>query len=214
DMRSVMVVETGNYRIVRFPLTADGVGARAAALEALRTEIGDCQRCPLHRGRTELVFGFGNPAARLMFIADGPREAEDQIGVPFLGRSGETLGRMVRAMGLRRTEVYLCYLVKCFSPDEHAEAGLDACHGFLEQQVAIVRPEVIIAFGDLAARRLTGQNATLPHLRGKWFRFGSAEVLPTFHPDAFEQNRDSKRLVWGDLRLVMKRLGLKSQRER
>ena len=185
---------------------------RARSLRVLRDEIGDCTRCPLHTGRNELVFGVGRPTARLMMVADGPGAAEDETALPFVDEAGRLLGRMIRAMGLCRSEVYLTYLVKCRTPGIHPEAGLDACAEFLARQVSIVQPEAIIALGDLAARRVTGRDEAFPRLRGQWFDYRGVPVLPTFHPIALLQNPRSKALVWADLQTVMRRLGLKQPR--
>jgi DNA polymerase len=193
----------------------DGVGDaanRALSLRVLRDDIGDCTRCPLHTGRTELVFGAGRPTARLMMVADGPGPAEDETGLPFVDEAGRLLSKMIRAMGLRRADVYLTYLVKCRTPGIHPEAGLEPCADFLARQVSIVQPEVIIALGDLAARRVTGRDEAFPRLRGQWLDYRGIPVLPTFHPIALLQNPRSKGLVWADLKSVMRRMGLKQPR--
>ncbi len=180
----------------------------AAALRVLRDEIGACTRCPLHQGRTELVFGAGHPQARVMFVADQPGRADDQVGLPFVDDAGQLLGRMVRAMGLDRSQVYLTHLVKCHDPEQGPDPGLEACGGFLERQIAIVRPEVIIALGGVAARQLSGVAQQLPHLRGQWHAHGGVPVLATFHPNALAQHPQSKRQVWTDLKSAMRKLGL------
>lgn len=189
------------------PVEGDNAAA-AAALRVLRDEIGACTRCPLSQGRTELVFGAGHPRARVMFVADQPGPDDDQVGLPFVDGAGQLLGRMVRAMGLDRSQVYLTHLVKCHDPEQGPDQGLEACGGFLEQQIAIVRPEVIIALGGVAARQLSGVAQQLPHLRGQWHAHGEVPVLVTFHPNALAQHPQSKRQVWTDLKMAMRRLGL------
>jgi uracil-DNA glycosylase family 4 len=184
---------------------------KAGALHTLKEKIGVCTLCPLHQGRSEIVFGHGHPGARIMFIADGPSGAEDGIGVPFVGEPGLLLGRMIRAMGLKRSDTYLTYLTRCYSPAGEPELGLESCASFLATEIQIVQPEVIVALGELAARRLTGHTGAFPQLRGKWFDYEGIPVLPTFHPQALLQHPQSKSLVWTDLKAVMRHLGLKTQ---
>ncbi len=186
----------------------DGPAAAAAGLRVLRDEIGDCRGCSLHQGRTELVFGAGHPRARVMFIADQPGPDDDQLGLPFVDGAGQLLGRMVRAMGLSRSQVYLTHLVKCHDPEQGPEPGLQACAGFLARQIALVQPEVIIALGGVAARQLSGVREQLPHLRGRWHEHAGVAVLATFHPNALAQHPQSKRQVWNDLKMAMRRLAL------
>ncbi len=190
----------------------EGRPGAAAALRVLRDEIGDCERCSLSKGRSELVFGAGDPRARLMFVGERPEQHEDQVGLPFAGEAGALLGKMVRAMGLRRSDVWLTYLVNCYDPDQTADVGLDACASFLAREIEIVQPEVIIALGTLPAWRLTGAAGQLPHLRGAWHthRVGEREVpvRVTFPPRALIQHPESKRQVWTDLKHVMRRMGL------
>lgn len=195
-------------------IEGDGPPAAAAQLRVIRDELGDCRRCPLAKGRTEIVFGAGHPRARLMFVADQPDLADDQVGLPFVDESGALLGRMVRAMGLDRSQVYLTHLVKCHDPEQGPEPGLDPCAGFIERQIAAVRPEIIIALGGVAARRLTGRTEQLPHLRGAWHDFRGTPVLATFHPNALRQHPESKRQVWSDLKSAMRKLGLPLPRSR
>lgn len=194
----------------------EGRPGAAAALRVLRDEIGACTRCSLSKGRSELVFGAGDPRARLMFVGERPERAEDQIGQPYVDEAGALLGKMVRAMGLARADVYLTYLVNCYDPDQEADPGLDACAPFLAREIEIVQPEVIIALGALPAWRLTGAAGQLPHLRGAWHshRVGEREVpvRVTFPPRALIQHPESKRQVWTDLKHVMRRMGLSRSR--
>lgn len=195
------------------PRGLDERAAASAALRVLRDTIGDCRRCSLSQGRTELVFGFGDPRARVMFVADQPGSAEDEVGLPFSDDGGRLLGRMIRAMGLTRADVWLTYLVNCYDRDQQRpEPGLDACEPFLAREIEIVQPEVIIALGQLPALRLTGAQGQIPHLRGRWHpcRLGGREtpVMVTFAPVALIQNPDIKRPVWADLKQVMRKLGL------
>lgn len=191
----------------------DGAAPRAAALQVLRDEIGDCTRCPLSRGRTELVFGWGSPTARVAFVGDGPGRAEDALGLPFVGESGALLGRMIRAMGLRREDAYLCYVTKCHAPDgDVPDVAVEACSPFLRAQLARVRPEIVVALGDLPTHALVDPTANLSRVRGQFFEKDGLRVLPTFHPDALLQSPNLKVAVWEDLKKVMRALGLEAPR--
>jgi len=215
DTRKTSTVEPVKpcWQSIPIDVTVGGseMAQRAGALQTLKEKIGPCTLCPLHCGRNEIVFGHGHPGARIMFIADGPGREEDGTGVPFVGEAGLLLGRMIRAMGLKRNDTYLTYLVRCHSPGVDPEAGLDPCSSFLATEIGIVKPEVIVALGELAARRLTGHSDAFPHLRGKWFDYEGIPVLPTFHPHALLQHPQSKSQVWTDLKAVMRNLGLKQQ---
>ena len=166
------------------------------------------------RGRAELVFGWGSPGARLAFVGEAPGAAEDAVGVPFVGESGALFGRMIRAMGLRREDVYLCYVLKCAAPDGADEMAVEACAPFLRRQLDIVRPEVVVALGDLATQVLVDPTASLSRVRGTWFEIEGRRVLPTFHPDALLQSPTLKGAVWEDLKKVMRALGLSVPRGR
>ncbi len=187
----------------------EGPAATAAALQQLRDEIGDCQRCSLCQTRTELVFGAGRPDARVMFVAEAPGFEDDQTGLPFVGAAGGLLSKMIRAMGLSREQTWLTHLVKCAAgprgpgPDE-----VNACRGFLLRQIGLVEPEVIVALGSLPARVLSDQELPFARLQGQWYELGGVPVLCTFDPVAVLQNPQMKGPVWKDLRSVMRRLGL------
>lgn len=197
-------------------IPTEGRPGAAAALRVLRDEIGPCTRCSLSKGRSELVFGAGDPQARLMFVGERPEQHDDQVGLPFADEAGALLGKMVRAMGLRRADVWLTHLVNCYDPDQTADVGLDACAPFLAREIEIVQPEVIIALGALPAWRLTGAAGQLPHLRGAWhtYRLGEREVpvRVTFPPRALIQRAEIKRQVWTDLKYVMRQMGLSRPR--
>ena len=198
------------WQVIPIDVSVGGseMAQRAAALQTLKETIGTCTLCPLHAKRSEIVHGHGHPGARVMFIADGPGMMEDGTGLPFVGDAGLLLGRMIRAMGLKRNDTYLTYLTRCYSAGTEAEVGLEACASFLATEIQVVKPEVIVALGELSARRLTGHSAAFPHLRGKWFDYEGIPVLPTFHPEALLQFPQSKALVWTDLKAVMRHLGL------
>jgi DNA polymerase len=175
------------------------------SLEAIQERLGDCQRCPLAKGRKTIVFGDGNPNADILFIGEGPGAEEDKRGLPFVGRAGELLTRMIeRGMGIPRADVYICNIVKCRPPgnrDPEPEE-VAACRPFLDAQIDSVAPRVIVTLGRPAASVLLGREVSITRLRGNWQDYRGIPVMPTFHP-AFilrqytEQNR---RLVWADLK--------------
>ncbi|MCB9521996.1 MAG: uracil-DNA glycosylase [Myxococcales bacterium] len=188
---------------------AAGVDGQAAlALHQVRAELGACARCRLCEGRTEIVFGAGSPAARVLFVADAPGRLEDELGLPFVGEPGRLLGRMIHAMGLSRGEVYLTYLAKCSpGPGDVGPDTLAACGPFFDAQVAAVNPEVIVALGEGAAAAL-GAEGPLARVHGQWLEREGRAVMPTFHPKALIQHPRTKREVWSDLKKVMRRLGI------
>jgi len=198
------------------PLPTEVVPAemRAAALEAVRTEIGDCTRCPLaYAGRKKIVFGDGDPNARLMFVGEGPGADEDETGVPFVGKAGQLLNNMIAAMGLKREEVYIANIVKCRPPGNRVPEYVEAttCSQFLVQQIDIVRPEVIVALGATAATYLLGVKQSLASLRGGWREVRGAKVAVTYHPAYLLRDPRQKGEAWKDLQRVMVELGLKKR---
>ncbi|RLB58444.1 MAG: uracil-DNA glycosylase [Deltaproteobacteria bacterium] len=178
-------------------------------MEALRQEIGDCQRCRLHRGRNQLVFGEGHPAARLVFAGEGPGRDEDASGRPFVGRAGQLLDRIIAAMGFSREECYICNVVKCRPPDNRVprDDEMLTCGQFLSRQLEIIRPAFIIALGATASRYLIGSKASMSKLRGRFFAHPcGAEILPTYHPAYLLRNPAAKKQVWQDVQKVMARI--------
>ncbi|MFU8806553.1 MAG: uracil-DNA glycosylase family protein [Bradymonadaceae bacterium] len=182
-------------------------------LEFLRSYMGDCERCPLHEGRTNIVFGTGNAKARLMFIGEGPGFHEDKQGLPFVGESGQLLDRMIGAMGLSREQVYITNVVKC-RPPKNRDPLVDEireCSPFLMKQIGVVQPEVIITLGRFATQTLLQTAENMGALRGTWQTFKEIPVMPTYHPAYLLRQEDDpkpRRAVWSDLKLVMERLGL------
>jgi uracil-DNA glycosylase len=183
-------------------------------LESVREEIGDCTRCKLHKGRTNLVFGVGNPKARLMFVGEAPGEDEDRKGEPFVGKAGQLLTKMIEAMGLGREDVYICNTVKCRPPNNRNPEPdeLDACEPFLKGQLASVKPEVIVTLGKFAAQALLRDQSPISRLRGRWREYEGIPVMPTFHPAYLLRSPQEKGNVWDDLQQVMKRMGLERNR--
>lgn len=182
---------------------------RAKTLEELRTAIGDCRRCKLWSGRTHLVFGVGDPKAKLMFIGEGPGRDEDLQGEPFVGRAGQLLTDIItKGMGLRREDVYIANVVKCRPPEnrnpEPDEVG--SCEPFLKQQIDLVRPEIIIALGKFAVQTLLQSKAPITKLRGNWHSYHGIKLMPTFHPAYLLRNPGDKKLVWEDIKKVIKEM--------
>ena len=183
----------------------------APTLEGLREVLGDCRRCKLCKGRTNIVFGAGNPDARLMFVGEGPGEDEDRQGIPFVGKAGELLTRIItNAMGLERDDVYIANVVKCRPPNNRNPEPdeIVACEPFLRRQVELVRPEVIVSLGNFATSALLGDRTPISRRRGHWHEFSGTALMPTFHPAYLLRNPSDKGLVWADIKLVMERLGL------
>jgi uracil-DNA glycosylase family 4 len=196
------------------PLPAQRIPAagRALALDALHAEIGDCTRCPLaYAGRRKIVFGDGDPNARLMFVGEGPGADEDETGVPFVGKAGQLLNNMITAMGLRREDVYIANIVKCRPPANRTPEYVEAttCSPFLAQQIDIVQPEVIVALGATAATYLLGVKQSLASLRGQWLSARGAKVAVTYHPAFLLRDPRQKGEAWKDLQRVMAEMGLK-----
>jgi len=196
------------------PAISDAVPAsdRAAALQLIRDEIGDCTRCALHKGRNKIVFGDGSPAARLMFVGEGPGADEDAQGLPFVGKAGQLLNNMISAMGLRREEVYIANVVKCRPPGNRTpepDEG-NTCSPFLFQQIDVVRPQVIVALGATAATYLLGQRQPLAGLRGRVHAWRGMQLIITYHPAFLLRDPRQKKEAWADLQIAMRELGLKA----
>ncbi|MCU1323781.1 MAG: phage polymerase-related protein [Acidobacteriaceae bacterium] len=186
---------------------------RAAALKAIQDEIGDCTRCPLaYAGRRKIVFADGDPAARLMFVGEGPGADEDETGVPFVGKAGQLLNNMIQAMGLKREEVYIANIVKCRPPANRVPEPVEAntCSQFLLRQIDVVQPQVIVALGATAATYLLGVKQSLASLRGSWHSCRGAKLAVTYHPAFLLRDPRQKGEAWKDLQRVMAELGLKA----
>jgi uracil-DNA glycosylase len=185
---------------------------RAAALQLIREDIGDCTRCALHKGRNKLVFGDGSPTARLMFVGEGPGADEDAQGVPFVGRAGQLLNNMIAAMGLTREEVYIANVVKCRPPGNRTpepEEGA-TCSPFLFRQIDVVRPQVLVALGATAATYLLGSRQPLAGLRGRVHAVRGTQLIVTYHPAYLLRDPRQKKEAWADLQIAMRELGLKA----
>jgi DNA polymerase len=188
------------------------VEERAAALQAIREDLGDCTRCALHKGRNTIVFGVGNPAARLMFVGEGPGADEDAQGEPFVGRAGQLLNNMIAAMGLKREECYIANIVKCRPPGNRTPEPEEAntCSPFLFRQIDVVRPQVLVALGATAATYLLGTRQPLAGLRGRVHAYRGMSLIVTYHPAFLLRDPRQKKEAWADLQIAMKELGLKA----
>ena len=185
---------------------------RAQALQLLRDEIGDCTRCQLaFQGRHNIVFGDGDPHARLMFVGEGPGADEDAQGLPFVGRAGQLLNNMIAAMGLQREQVYIGNIVKCRPPQNRTPEPEEArtCSPFLLRQIEIIQPEVIVALGATAATYLLGVKGSLASLRGRIHMAHNSKLIITYHPAYLLRDPRQKKEAWIDLQIAMRELGLK-----
>jgi len=181
----------------------------AEALVGVRTEIGDCTRCKLHaQGRRQIVFGVGSPEADLMFVGEAPGADEDIQGIPFVGRAGQLLTKIIEAIGLKREDVYIANVIKCRPPGNRnpEQDEVETCEPFLFQQIDIIRPKVIVALGTFAARTLLRTLDPISRLRGRVYEYRGAKLIPTFHPAYLLRNPASKREVWEDMKVVRRLL--------
>jgi DNA polymerase len=182
----------------------------AEALTTIRDDIGDCTRCKLHgQGRRQVVFGVGNPEADLMFVGEAPGADEDVQGIPFVGKAGQLLTKMIGAMGFGRDDVYIANVIKCRPPgNRNPEPDeIATCQPFLFRQIAAVQPKVIVALGAFAARTLLETADPISRLRGRAYDYRGAKLIPTFHPSFLLRSPGYKREAWEDLQTAMRILG-------
>lgn len=186
------------------------------SLERIRSDIGDCTRCKLHKARTNIVFGVGNAKAELVFVGEGPGHDEDVQGEPFVGRAGKLLTQMIEAMGLQRPDVYICNVVKCRPPENRLPERdeIETCSPFLMRQLAVVQPKVICCLGACSAQTLLETNQGISRFRGEWFDYRGAKLIATYHPAYLLRNPAAKSEVWKDLQKIMAFLGLKPKPRR
>ena len=194
--------------------------AKAGRLRELdEAKVKGCTGCRLHEGRTQTVFGQGNPTARLVFVGEAPGYEEDQQGLVFVGRAGQLLTRMIAAMGLSRDDVFICNVLKCRPPDNRDPLADEilACSPYLQEQLTIIQPEILVALGSPAAKTLLSTTQSIGKLRGRFHDYypsgvmglgPSIPVMPTYHPAYLLRNPSEKRKVWEDLQTVMQKLGL------
>jgi uracil-DNA glycosylase len=186
------------------------------SLLKIRTDLGDCTRCKLHKGRNKIVFGDGNPKAELVFVGEGPGADEDAQGLPFVGRAGKLLTQMIEAMGLQRKDVYICNVVKCRPPENRAPERdeVATCSPFLLRQIDTIAPKVIVCLGSVAAQTLLETNRGISQFRGQWLEFRGRKLLATYHPAYLLRNPGAKGEVWKDLQKVMSALGLEMKKSK
>ena len=184
-------------------------GLKEAAFKALREEIGDCSRCKLSNRRTNIVFGEGDPAARLMFIGEAPGREEDLQARPFVGDAGMLLTRLIERMGFKREDVYIANIVKCRPPmnrDPEVDE-IEKCRGFIERQIEIINPAVIMSLGRISVQTLLGNTKLkITAIRGDFFDYKGIPLMPTFHPAYLIRNPKDKWLTWGDAQKVIEKL--------
>jgi uracil-DNA glycosylase len=180
------------------------------SLELICGELAGCTRCKLHRRRTNIVFGVGNPHAELVFVGEGPGHDEDVQGIPFVGRAGQLLNQMIQAMGLKRDDVYIANVVKCRPPENRTpeKDEISTCMPFLLRQLSNINPKVIVCLGSVAAQALLNTTKSISHFRGQWLDFRGARLMATYHPAYLLRNPHAKPEVWADLKKVMAFLGL------
>ena len=180
------------------------VQSNVQTLDEIRSKLGDCRRCKLHRTRSTIVFGEGNKKAKLMFIGEGPGYDEDVQGRPFVGKAGQLLTKIIQSIHLEREEVYITNIIKCRPPQNRNPEPdeIQSCHPFLQKQIQSIQPKMICALGTFAAQTLLSTDAKITSLRGRVFELGGIKVLPTYHPAYLLRNPERKREVWEDMKQI------------
>ena len=208
-VRRVYREEKNDSRVIASSATSDVTKLKEAALKALREEIGDCKRCKLSSGRKNIVFGEGSPDASLMFIGEGPGREEDLQARPFVGDAGMLLTRLIEKMGFRREDVYIANIVKCRPPmnRDPEKDEIESCRGYVEKQIEIINPQVIISLGRISSQTLIGNTALkMTSTRGRFFDYNGTPLMPTFHPAYLLRNPKDKWLTWSDAQKVLEKL--------
>ncbi|MBI2059607.1 MAG: uracil-DNA glycosylase [Nitrospirae bacterium] len=184
-------------------------GARET-LDEVRSDLGECTRCKLHKGRKKIVFGVGNPRSKIVFVGEGPGADEDEQGFPFVGRAGQLLTRMLKALGVRREDVYICNVVKCRPPNNRAPEPdeVTACSPFLLRQIHSIRPAVVCALGSAAMQTLLKSTGSITKLRGQVFEWEGTKLIPTFHPAYLLRNPRSEWEARADLKKALDLAGV------
>jgi DNA polymerase len=188
----------------------EGESSVPEILEDIRDDMGDCRRCSLGDTRTSLVFGVGNPDARLVFVGEAPGRDEDLQGEPFVGEAGQLLTKIIEAMGFSRKDVYICNVIKCRPPGNRnpSPEEVESCHPFMLRQIRAISPEVVVALGTFAAQTLLRTREPISRLRGRFHDYHGIQLMPTFHPAYLLRNPAMKREVWDDMKEVMRKLGM------
>jgi DNA polymerase len=213
-MNTLQAVKTvlGFYEALGFERMPVAI-TRAEWLKMLRSDLGDCTRCQLSKDRKTIVFGEGNPRARLMFIGEGPGREENIQGRPFVGEAGQLLTRLIEKMGFKREDVYITNIVKCRPPSNRdpKDDEIASCLPFLKRQIRMISPDVIMTLGRIAVHTLLNEKTPISRLRGKFVEYESVHLMPTFHPAYLLRNPKDKILVWADAQKVLAKLGLEVQ---
>lgn len=213
----IKTVDSSQYSVVSKNQKQSAISSRITnlassekivALKALREEIGDCQRCKLSKGRTNIVFGEGNVDAEVMFIGEGPGMEEDRQGRPFVGDAGQLLTKLIEKMGFKREDVYIGNIVKCRPPlnRDPEDDEINTCFPFIKRQIEIISPRVIVALGRISSQTLIGLKVPISKLRGKFYQYGNIPLMPTFHPAYLLRNPKDKWRVWEDAQKVLEKL--------
>ena len=188
------------------PLVENLTGNKGADLEKIYQEMKNCHLCPLGKTRHNLVFGTGNSSAHIVFVGEAPGADEDEQGLPFVGRAGQLLTKIIEAMGLKRKDVYICNILKCRPPGNRNplpnEIGL--CEPFLKKQLQVISPQVICALGTFAAQTLLKTDIPITVLRGRFHSYEGIKLMPTYHPAYLLRNPSAKKLVWADIQMIMR----------
>jgi uracil-DNA glycosylase len=202
---------TGGFLLLPEDRDVPGEVSKSEALEALRKKLEGCSRCSLCRNVKHIVFGEGSPDAQVMFVGEAPGAVEDETGRPFVGPAGQLLTDIIeKGMGLKREDVYIANIAKCRPPGNRdpLPEEIRECIEFLEEQIRIIDPKVIVALGKIAANTLLATETPISHLRGKFGEYQGVKVMPTFHPSYLLHNPARKRDVWEDIKKVMQELGI------
>jgi uracil-DNA glycosylase family 4 len=184
--------------------STEGEPTERPGLDAIRHELGDCQRCKLAPRRTNIVFGSGNASAELVFVGEAPGYDEDQQGLPFVGRAGQLLTKIIESINLKREDVYICNVLKCRPPDNRNPEPdeVASCNPFLRKQLAAIRPKVVCCLGTFAAQTVLQTAASISKLRGRFFDMEGMRVIATFHPAYLLRSPEKKREVWEDMKQI------------
>jgi uracil-DNA glycosylase len=187
-----------------FSTMRENLPSTKESLEAIRNDLGDCRRCKLAGGRTNIVFGFGNPRAELMFVGEAPGADEDEQGLPFVGRAGQLLTKIIEAIEMRRQDVYICNILKCRPPGNRnpETEEIASCEPFLFRQIASVKPKVICALGTFSSQTLLRTTEPISKLRGRLVDYKGIKLMATFHPAYLLRNPNEKRKVWEDVQTI------------
>ena len=200
----------GLEEVPRMQTRIPEVSGKGERLRLLYEEYKNCQQCPLSATRTHVVFGSGNPEARLLFVGEAPGFDEDKQGLPFVGAAGQLLTKIIEAMKLKREEVYIANCLKCRPPGNRnpLPSEIVSCNPILARQIEIIQPVIVCALGKFAAQTLLATERPISRLRGQFHNFHGIKLMPTFHPAYLLRNPADKKLVWEDAQKIMKELGI------